>query len=329
VPRHVDEGPLVSVVVPTRDRPERLAGALASVVSQSYGCLEVIVVDDASETPARHVVERMAADRRVHVVRLDRHAGAAAARNAAIERASGELVAFLDDDDRWERDKVRRQVEVFDARPDVGLVSCDHVVVDERAPGRSLRYRGPATVTAAQVQWMNFPGSFSFVMVRRALVGDELWLDETFPSVEDWDLWLRCMRRAPAVVVPEPLCRHTVHTGSRLSAPASEHRGLERFIDKHGSGMPSVCRTYTMAHLRMLPGTTWHKRAAVVRSMATTSPRASAILALEQLARQAARAGRDPGLVARTVARLVGPDGRATPGRGPVAQSDAPVRDAA
>ncbi|HLI74756.1 MAG TPA: glycosyltransferase [Acidimicrobiales bacterium] len=304
--------PLVSVVLPTRDRPDRLIGALASVLAQSYPDLEVVVVDDASRVRADETVRELASDPRVDVVRLDRPSGAAAARNAGIARSSGEIVAFLDDDDRWEPDKVRRQVDAFAQSPEAALVSCHHFVVDERPGARPSVHRGPTTFTAAQVQWMNFPGSFSFVAARRATVGDELWLDESFPSVEDWDLWLRCMRHGPAVVVPEPLCRLVVHGGAHLSAPASEHRGLERFIAKHGDGMPPVCRRYAMAHVRMLQGDGWAKRAGVLRSLATGSPRASAVLAVEQLARQLGRAKGDPGLVERAMARVVGPDGRAS-----------------
>lgn len=309
----------MSVVLPTHDRPGRLAGALASVLAQRYDALEVIVVDDASRTPAGTVVERVAGDdRRVRLIETARPCGAARARNAAIDACSGDLVAFLDDDDRWEPDKTARQVEFLEAHPDVGVVTCDHVVVDERAR-HEVRYRGPAAFTAEQVQWMNFPGSFSFVMVRRALVGDELCLDERFPSVEDWDLWLRCLRRTRAGVVRQPLCRHVAHGEPRLSRPASERQGHELFLAKHGPTLPPVCRSYLEAHLQMYEGSGWSHRGAVARAMVTRSPRASSLLLLEQAARQAGRVLRDPGLVARTMARAVGGDGRAGTGAGATA----------
>lgn len=306
--------PLVSVVLPTHDRPERLAGALESVLGQSYDRLDVIVVDDASATPARTVVDAVAgADRRVRVVETASPGGAARARNVALGLCRGELVAFLDDDDRWEPDKTEQQVAFLAAHPDVGLVSCDHLVVDESSPGAETWYRGPAAFSAGQVQWMNFPGSFSFVMVHRERVGEALTLDETFPSVEDWDLWLRCLRRTRGAVVRRPLCRHHAHDEPRLSRPSSERHGHELFLDKHGPGVPPVCRTYLESHLRMYEGSGWSHRSAVARAMATRSPRASSLLVLEQLARQAGRALHDPGLVARVMARAVGPDGQGTP----------------
>lgn len=308
-----DGEPLVSVILPTCDRPGPLAGALQSVLAQDHHHLEVIVVDDASRVPADSALQSAGSDPRVRITRLPRRSGAAGARNAGLDLASGDLVAFIDDDDRWEPHKVRRQVNFMERHPELGLVTCDYFIVDPRRPQDTEVYRGPAAFTAAQVEWMNFPGSFSFVMARRSTVGSELRLDESFPSVEDWDLWLRCARRAPVGVVQEPLCRHVVHGG--LSRPSSERLGIELFLSKHAPTMSPVCRAYVSAHLRMYNGTGWRKRIAVLGAMATPSGRASAIVAMEQSLRIVARRRHDPGLVARAVAAVAGSDGRAMPYR--------------
>jgi glycosyltransferase involved in cell wall biosynthesis len=305
--------PLVSVILPTCDRPTRLLGALESVLTQDYGHLEAVVVDDASTVPAETAVASAAEDPRVRIIRLPRRTGAAGARNAGLAMASADLVAFIDDDDRWHPHKVRRQVEAFESRPELGLVTCDYFVVDEHARESTVVYRGPPAFTAAQVQWMNLPGGFSFVMARRSALGDELRLDETFPSVEDWDLWLRCARMAPVEVLREPLCHHVVHGG--LSRPSSERVGMELFLRKHADTMSPVCRAYVAGHLRMYKGTGWRKKVAVVQAMATPSARASAMLVMEQGLRVAARRRRDPGLVARTIATVIGSDGRAAMSR--------------
>ena len=300
--------PLVSVILPTCDRPAGVRGALESVLNQDYGHLEVVVVDDASAVSAEAALASLADDPRVRITRLPRRTGAAGARNAGLALAAADLVAFLDDDDRWHPQKVRRQVAAFENRPELGLVTCDYVVVDN-SPGKGVVYRGPSALTADQVQWMNFPGSFSFVMARRSVLGDELRLDEAFPSAEDWDLWLRCARRAPIEVVSEPLCDHVVHGG--LSRPSSERGGIEQFLRKHADTLPPVCRAYVAAHLRMYRGTGWRKKAAVLSALATPSARASALLVMEQGLRVVARSRRDPGLVARAIAGIVGSDGRA------------------
>ena len=301
-------GSLVSVVLPTRNRPDALGSALRSVLEQTYTRLEVVVVDDASEPDVAEVVDRAAGhDNRVVLTRLERRSGAARARNVGLERASGELVAFLDDDDAWLPSKVSRQLEYLDAHPEVGLVTCDYEL-SSGIPYGWLRYRGPARFSAEQVQWMNFPGSFSFVMVRRDGLESDLRLDEDFPSVEDWDLWLRCGRRSRFGVVQQPLVRHVRHGG--LSKPESERRGLEVFISKHGSSLPPECVVYQRAHLAMLSGEGWRHAASVARSMVTRSATVSGVLLCEQVAEQLGGLRRDPALVARVMARLIGPEGR-------------------
>jgi glycosyltransferase involved in cell wall biosynthesis len=304
------------VVLPTHRRPHRLSGALASVLAQTYSHLEVLVVDDASPTPALKTVRDLCGeDGRVQVIRLETNRGAAAARNAGLLRANGELVAFLDDDDRWEPQKVATQVEHLLANPDVGIVSCNYLIDHERSGVPPLTFRGPTTFTAEQVQWSNFPGSFSFVMARRNALGEELWLDELFPSVEDWDLWLRCSRRARPDVVNQVLVRQVFHDERRLSNPQSEWRGLELFLDKHASTLPKACRGFIAAHIRMQRGEGWAKRGGVLRSLLSPSARLSAILTMEQVTRQLGRARRDPGLVSRALARMIGPDGTGTGAR--------------
>jgi GT2 family glycosyltransferase len=300
-------GPLVSVVLPTHDRPGTLPVAVRSVLKQTHGRLELIVVDDGSERPAASLLgSDLMDDGRLRVLRVDSAGGAARARNLGLARAQGEFVAFLDDDDEWLPDKLASQLSYFRDHPGCGLVSCDYLI---RGPRRPLtRFRGPSRFTAAQTQWMNLPGSFSFVMARPEVLGGELVLDPTFPSVEDWDLWLRCHRRAPVGIINRPLVVHTLHGG--LSKPESERRGLERFIAKHGDGLPPECLLYLRAHLRMLSGQRWGHRRAVARAMLTPSPAVSILLVLEQAWEQMGARRQDPGLVLRMMVGRIGPEGR-------------------
>lgn len=298
-----DRHPLVSVVLPTHDRPERLRRALASVLAQSYRALQVLVVDDASERPVDDVVEAVGGqDRRVQLVRLPTPCGAAAARNRALSRASGDLVAFLDDDDLWKPHKLERQVAFLLDHPSVGIVTSDHEVLDERAAGRILVHRGPSSITARHLLWFNLAGSLSCCVVRRAAAGDDLWLDEDFPSVEDWDLWVRCGRRTGIGVVKEVLARRTLHGDGRLSDPTSKLRGMQAFERRHATTMTPTCLAWLHAHQHMEVGTGWRKRANVLRSVATASPRASALMVLEQSARQLGNLRGDHGLVERVMA---------------------------
>jgi glycosyltransferase involved in cell wall biosynthesis len=294
-------GPLVSVVLPTANRRERLGTALSSALGQTHGHLEVIVVDDASTTAVDDIVEA-AADSRARLIRRSVNGGAAAARNTGLEAARGDLIAFIDDDDRWDPLKVARQVAFLDAYPEVGLVTCDHRIERDTGGSPPLVFRGPGRVDADQMLWANFVGSFSFVMLRRSLVEPALTIDEAFASAEDWDLWLRCSRLAPIGRVSEPLGAYVSHGGPRLSRTDLKRRGLELFEHKHGASMSSPCRAFNRAHQQMDTGAGAAKRAHVLRALATPSARASALLVLEQGARQYGRLRRDPGLAERTLA---------------------------
>ncbi len=110
--------PLVSVIVPVYNGAAYLAEALASVQAQSYRPIEVIVVDDGSTDASGDVARRATPQARVlHQA----NQGAGAARNRGVAEATGELLAFLDQDDVWVGEKLRWQVAALDADPTLDL----------------------------------------------------------------------------------------------------------------------------------------------------------------------------------------------------------------
>jgi glycosyltransferase involved in cell wall biosynthesis len=207
--------PLVSVVVPSYDRPDRLHDALDSVAEQTYDRIEVVVVDDHSPEP----VEQSLTDRRdgypheLTVVRHDTNRGASAARNTGIERVEGSWIAFLDDDDAWAPDKLARQVDRIRGDDEVGVVYTGMRVVDD--DGNTLRtqratHSGDLTRT---LLCRNVVGSFSVVMVRRAAIEDAGTLDERFPSWQDLEWYVRLSKHWTFAAVEEPVVQITQETG--------------------------------------------------------------------------------------------------------------------
>ena len=106
--------PQVSVVAPAFERREVLPRALDSVVAQTYGDWELIVVDDGSTDGTAEMVKQDYPD--VHLVVQENH-GVSAARNAGIAQARGEWIAFLDSDDAWLPEKLERQMKALEAHP--------------------------------------------------------------------------------------------------------------------------------------------------------------------------------------------------------------------
>jgi glycosyltransferase involved in cell wall biosynthesis len=120
--------PLVSVVIPSYNRAHVIGQTLDSVLAQTYRNLEVIVVDDGSRDATEMAVEPYRD--RITYVRQE-NGGLAAARNAGLERARGEYVAWLDSDDLWNPEKIALQVAVLRRHPDLVLCASDFSAFDE------------------------------------------------------------------------------------------------------------------------------------------------------------------------------------------------------
>jgi glycosyltransferase involved in cell wall biosynthesis len=113
---------LISVVVPTFNRAAQVCAAVQSVLAQGHAELEVIVVDDGStDGTADALAAVRERDPRVVYVRQE-HAGVAPARNRALDQARGELIAFLDSDDRWQPWKLGFQLACLARTPTVGMI---------------------------------------------------------------------------------------------------------------------------------------------------------------------------------------------------------------
>ena len=102
---------LVTVVVTTYDRPTLVKRALQSVFAQTYSSLEIIVVEDGSSTDTESWLR--AQDSTVKYICHQMNKGLAAARNTGLKHASGEYIAYLDDDDEWKPNRIEKQIELY------------------------------------------------------------------------------------------------------------------------------------------------------------------------------------------------------------------------
>tara|TARA_Y100001954_G_C15788583_1_gene593839 strand:- start:1204 stop:2127 length:924 start_codon:yes stop_codon:yes gene_type:complete len=106
--------PLISVIIPTFNRPSSLARAVKSVLTQTFGNLECIVVDDCSSIPASTILEKqLTYDTRLNVVRNSVNKHVSYSRNIGINLSKGEYIAFLDDDDYWYPEKLSLQLNTL------------------------------------------------------------------------------------------------------------------------------------------------------------------------------------------------------------------------
>jgi glycosyltransferase involved in cell wall biosynthesis len=200
--------PKVSVVIPTHNRAGLLGRAVRSVLSQTFQDLEVLITDDASTDGTRDMVSRLG-DSRVRYLAHDVNKGVAAARNTALAQASGEFLAFLDDDDEWLPDKLQIQLDHFArARPAVGLMGSAYYAVASANNRRSgvvvPRLRGRVFEDLLRQGHFNHT---STVMARAECFDGAGVFDTSLPYAEDFDMWLRIARDYEVDFVPSPLVR--------------------------------------------------------------------------------------------------------------------------
>lgn len=201
------EWPGVSVLIPTRSRPQLLARTLDAVAAQDYpGPVECIVVFDQS-TPDPTLEDR--AGLPVRVLANERTPGLAGARNTGILAAGQPLVAFCDDDDTWLPTKLTEQVRLLDARPDASLVAHGVYVHFGRRVTRRVPDRSELSLTTLLRSRVMEAGPCTFLVRRDDLRGRIGLIDERLPGsyAEDYDLLLRAARHGPVVVVRKPLAR--------------------------------------------------------------------------------------------------------------------------
>jgi teichuronic acid biosynthesis glycosyltransferase TuaG len=177
---------LVSVVVPTRNRLDRLRRATASVLSQTEVDIELIVVDDASsDGTSLYLADLQSKDDRVRLLRNPTPTGGAAARNRGIESSRGQWIAFLDDDDEWLPWKIAAQLAVIAKTRQV--VACSSWYLLRRPYRRDKLVRLPSKIDLGTLLKGNIAGGASLCLVHFAApkigsFGQESRSSVTLPS---------------------------------------------------------------------------------------------------------------------------------------------------
>jgi glycosyltransferase involved in cell wall biosynthesis len=226
--------PRVSVVIPTRNRRALLTRTLASVLAQEGVEVAVVVVDEASTDGTAEYLASL--DGRVSVVRHEQPRGVAAARNAGLERAQDEWVAFVDDDDVWAPGKLSAQLEALVGRPRSEWSCAGAVVVDAE-----LRMVGAEAVPTTEelierlLAYNAIPGGGSGVMARAEILRGLGGFDPALSVVADWDLWIRLALRSEPAAVDRPLVGYLRHEDSMSRNLEAIRLELEHVAAKHAA----------------------------------------------------------------------------------------------
>ncbi|EMA45326.1 glycosyltransferase family 2 protein [Halococcus saccharolyticus] len=241
------DGPLVSVVIPTYYRNDRLGGAIESVIDQDHPT-ETIVVDDSGEGHAEPVVDEFD----VTSLELDRNRGSNPARTMGAERATGKYVQFLDDDDRLLPGKFARQVDLLE-RTDAGVAYCGMTYEDGRTVLPDSTVRGDVLESA--LAFAMSPCVTSTMLTDREVLDHVLPLPDR-PGGDDLGLMIDLARRTSFEFVDDSLVRRGLIDDSRGKSPGLIRGRLEivrEYDDLYREASPGV-RADALANTYRLEG---------------------------------------------------------------------------
>ncbi len=192
----------VSVIIPTFNRGDVLSRAIGSVLGQTFQDFELIVVDDGSTDYTKDLVTSLS--RSIRYIIQD-HKGVSAARNRGIVESTGALIAFLDSDDEWRKDKLQKQLDLYESGDSHFICHSNELWLRS---GRTVkqkeihRKQGGHFFERALERCLISP---SAVIMTRSLLDETGYFDESLPAAEDYDLWLRIVAYHSVQFIDEPI----------------------------------------------------------------------------------------------------------------------------
>ena len=303
----------VDVILPTHAGERWVAEAIESVLCQTHPLWHLTVVDDCSPDATAQRVEslRLREPDRISLLRLDRSHRAAGARMVGVAHSSGDLIAFLDQDDRWLPDKLARQVACFASDPILAAVHSDVEIIDANgvplagaADRENARRARIAWGTGSDLSALLFQKNsirLASSAVRRSAFEAIGGFDSSLFGGEDWEFWVRLADRFPISHLPAVLTQRRVHSGN-----VSRVQSLERSAGKL-KALEKMRREYR--HIAPLAAA---KRSQLLREATSAAARQrrlgrASLYALSLLAHRfrglfgaSSRAGGDPDRVLRS-----------------------------
>ncbi len=231
--------PKISVIIPAYNRADILPRTIKSVLNQTFGDFELIVIDDGSSDNTGEVVkEFIQKDSRVKYVYQANSGGAANPKNQAFRLSSGEFIAYLDHDDEWLPNKLEKQLAIFENSTDkkLGLVSCNVLIVNSnnknsRGVHKMHKFH---SIRDLLLEGGNYAFSNSSVMVTRAVIEKVGPRDESLKLFEDQDIFIRIAAAGYNFsFVDEVLVNYYIDDENLSKDFTKAAPDYERFVIKH------------------------------------------------------------------------------------------------
>ncbi|MEQ3637515.1 MAG: glycosyltransferase [Thalassolituus sp.] len=223
--------PLVTVYIPTYNRPDMLARAVLSVVNQTYKNIEILVVDDNSDIQTQEKLKALSETYSFTLLHNRRTKGACGARNTAITKAKGHYITGLDDDDEFLPNRIEEMVTRFDMERFSAIATT--TLVRKSANETVVRNADKGVLTLDDQLHYNKVGNQVLTLTER--LKDIGGFDEYLPSFQDYDAWIRLSHHyGPILKIDHPsYLTHTEHENRISTSSEKKQQGLKLFKEKH------------------------------------------------------------------------------------------------
>lgn len=236
--------PFFSIIIPTYNRPESLQIAISSVLNQTFQCFEIIIVDD-NPNPDQSlfsIIQQYSLpsyDSRIRLIKNEKNLKASGARNAGAKQAYGQYLAFLDDDDYWDKEYLEKNYKAI----------CEHKAdflasgLIGRKDGFNISTKIPPDIISPQDFYLRNPGiGGSNIVIRKELFLKTGGFDARLFVSEDKDFAIR-LAAQDTIYLPIKigLVYYTIHDNPHLSSIKSKSFlvGSLRFFNKYKRNMPN------------------------------------------------------------------------------------------
>ena len=187
---------LVSVIIPTHNRSDYLKKAIDSLLQQSYQKLEIIIIANNCCDNTADTINQIKRNTTVPILHLEIVAkiGGAKAYNIGIDHASGEYIAFLDDDDILFPHAIANHVkQLAQGKHSITSSICIYIHGDQGTPYKREKISVPKTYTLQDLYYENNLRGFSFCATKKKYLNGNR-INEKLPALKDWDLWLKIIK---------------------------------------------------------------------------------------------------------------------------------------
>ncbi len=199
----------ISIVTPTFNSSKFIAETLKSILSQSYKDFEVLVVDDCSTDNTVEIVKSFN-DKRIRIFVNDVNKGAAFSRNVALKNAKGEYIAFVDGDDLWEKDKLKKQISFMEENH-ISFSCTNYEEIDENGVLNGYCITAPKRIKHKDFLRIDYVGCLT-VMYKKEVFPD-LQIPFDIYKRNDYALWLKLSERVDCYLLNETLAYYRKNNG--------------------------------------------------------------------------------------------------------------------